>query len=184
MKALKIVGIVLLALVVGIYGGSFLAPSEYGMERSITIDAPAAVVFEQIEDYKLWPAWSPWSSEDPDMKVIYSEQTKGVGAWYSWEGPKTGIGKMTTLEQQAPYKLVASLAFDGGEANSRCGFYLNYDGSKTTLTWDFHSKASGAMERYFGLFIEKFLGAYYEKGLAQLKVVAEDRAKAMQLQEP
>src|SRR5438477_7743282 len=86
---------VLLVLVVLIGGAAaFVAtrPDAYHVERSATIDAPAATVFAQINDLSVWKEWSPWEKRDPAMKRTLSANTSGVGATYAWEGNKD-VGK-------------------------------------------------------------------------------------------
>src|SRR3954468_930980 len=61
-------------------------PDAYHVERSTTVDAPAATVFAQIDDLSIWKEWSPWEKKDPAMKRTFSATSSGVGASYSWEG--------------------------------------------------------------------------------------------------
>ena len=63
-------------------------PDAYHVERSTTVDAPAATVFAQIDDLSVWKEWSPWEKKDPAMKRTFSATSSGVGASYSWEGAK------------------------------------------------------------------------------------------------
>ena len=56
-----------------------LQPAQYRVERSATISAPAAVVFEQINDFHKWEAWSPWAKLDPTMKTTYEGPAAGPG---------------------------------------------------------------------------------------------------------
>jgi hypothetical protein len=34
--------------------------SEFQVERSATMSAPPATVFDQVNDFHKWDAWSPW----------------------------------------------------------------------------------------------------------------------------
>ena len=38
-----------------------LQPSEFKVERSAKIAAPPAAVFDQVNDFHKWEAWSPWA---------------------------------------------------------------------------------------------------------------------------
>jgi hypothetical protein len=44
-----------------------LQPAEFRVARSITIAAPAEVVFGQVNELKKWEAWNPWGKIDPAM---------------------------------------------------------------------------------------------------------------------
>ena len=67
-----------------ILGGAVLlgiascSPTEYSVTRDIEIDAPANLVFEQVNNHKLRDAWSPWERMDPDMQKSYEGPEAGV----------------------------------------------------------------------------------------------------------
>ena len=87
-------------------------PDAYHVERSTTVDAPAATVFAQIDDLSVWKEWSPWEKKDPAMKRTLSATTSGVGATYSWEGNKeVGKGKMTIVDSRPGEKVGQKLEF-------------------------------------------------------------------------
>ena len=48
-----------------------LQPSEFSVERTATMAAPPATVFEQVNDFHKWEAWSPWAKLDPDAKIAF-----------------------------------------------------------------------------------------------------------------
>jgi len=37
-----------------------IQPNSYDVKRTRTIDAPAAVIFNNVNDFRNWEAWSPW----------------------------------------------------------------------------------------------------------------------------
>jgi len=46
-------------------------PADFRIERRATIAAPPSVVFDQVNDFRNWSAWSPWAKLDPAMKETY-----------------------------------------------------------------------------------------------------------------
>ncbi|MBA2558752.1 MAG: SRPBCC family protein, partial [Propionibacteriales bacterium] len=44
-----------------------MADDTYTVQRSATIDAPQARIYEQISDFHNWPNWSPWEDIDPEL---------------------------------------------------------------------------------------------------------------------
>src|SRR4030095_6776448 len=103
--------LVVLVLLLGA-GAAYVAtrPDAYHVERSTTVDAPAATVFAQIDDLSVWKEWSPWEKKDPAMKRTMSATTSGVGASYSWEGNKeVGKGKMSIVESKPGEKVGTKL---------------------------------------------------------------------------
>jgi Polyketide cyclase / dehydrase and lipid transport len=172
-QILKKIGIGLAALIAALILVSFLFPRKFGVSRSIVIQAPVEIVFDQVNDLRKWNEFSPWLADDPNMELSYGAITVGEGASYSWKSESAGSGTMTSVEV-APNQLVRyKLDFDsegGGEAVWK--FAPAADG--VTATWEFSGDAGyNPINRWFGLFIDTLLGPYYEKGLAALKDRAE-----------
>jgi hypothetical protein len=69
MKALKIVGIILVALVVLIILLGIIAPKKYSVERSVIINSPRHLVFAYASYWRNWQTWTPWTELDPAVKV-------------------------------------------------------------------------------------------------------------------
>ena len=63
-----------------------MQPEDFKVVRSATLNAPPAVIFEQVNDFRNWNAWSPWAKIDPNMKVTHSGAPSGTGAAYAWTG--------------------------------------------------------------------------------------------------
>ncbi len=174
---------ILVVLVVGI--GGFLAyaasrPDTYRVERSAKIDAPAAVVFAQIEDLKAWGAWSPWDKRDPQMKKTFEGPQAGVGATYSWHGNKeVGKGKMSITATEVPTQVKLRLEFmEPFAAVASTGFAITPEGDKAaTVTWSMDG-TNDLMGKVFGIFMkmDAAIGGDFEAGLASLKTVAEAEA--------
>ncbi len=61
-------------------------PAHYHVERKVAINAPAEIVYAELEDLRRWAAWSPWDKIDPNLKRTYAGPARGVGASYAWQG--------------------------------------------------------------------------------------------------
>jgi Polyketide cyclase / dehydrase and lipid transport len=61
-----------------------LQPSEFKVERSATIAAQPAAVFDQVNDFHKWEAWSPWAKLDPNAKVAFEGPPSGTGTIMTW----------------------------------------------------------------------------------------------------
>jgi hypothetical protein len=152
-------------------------PDTYHVERSTTVDAPAATVFAQIDDFSVWKEWSPWEKKDPAMKRTLSATTAGVGATYAWEGNKeVGKGKMTNVASSAGEKVGVKLEMlEPFPSTANISFTMQAESPTTTkLTWamdgkhNFISKAFSVVKPMDGM-----VGKDFEDGLAGLKKVAE-----------
>jgi hypothetical protein len=171
---------VLLVLVLVLGGAAaYVAtrPDAYHVERSTTVDAPAATVFAQIDDLSIWKEWSPWEKKDPGMKRTFSATPSGVGATYSWEGNKdVGTGKMTITESKLGEKVSEKLEFiEPFHSVADVSFKMAAESpTSTKVTWamdgkhNFISKAFSVVKPMDGM-----IGKDFEEGLANLKKVAE-----------
>jgi polyketide cyclase/dehydrase/lipid transport protein len=150
--------------------------SEFRVARSATIPASTAVVFEQVNDFHNWNAWSPWARIDPDAKNSYEGADAGEGAKFHWEGNKVGAGSMTLVESR-PHELIRiRLEFlRPFKATNAVEFTFQPSGEGTLVTWTMTGRNSFPAKA-MGLFIdcEKMCGGQFEQGLANLSsVVAE-----------
>ena len=155
-------------------------PAEYRVVRTATIAAPAAVVFSQVNDFHRWDAWSPWAKLDPNMKTTHSGAPAGKGAVYSWTGNRdVGEGRMTILESQPSERVRIQLDFiKPFESSAENRFDFKGDGNQTAVTWTMAGK-NNFVSKAFCLFMnmDKMVGGDFERGLAQMKTVAENAAK-------
>jgi uncharacterized protein YndB with AHSA1/START domain len=136
---LKVIGIVIAVLIVGVLVLAAMQPDSFKIERKGVMKAPAEKVFGFLNDFKNWAAWSPWEKKDPAMKRTYSANTAGKGATYGWEGNKdVGVGGMEIAESTPPSKLTIKLNFEKPfKASNVVNFTLTptADGSKSPGAW-------------------------------------------------
>ena len=132
MKALKKIVYGLIIIVVALAAIGLVAlPRESKVERSLVIQAPAEVIFDQVNDLKKNEAWSPW--KDPTMKVSYGAVTEGKGAQSSWTSKKMGNGTMTIEESVPASSINIDLDFGGmGKALATWTFVPEGDAVKVT----------------------------------------------------
>ena len=87
-------------------------PSHFRVERSTVVQASPEQVFEHLESFARWSAWSPWEKLDPAMKRQYSGPERGIGAAYHWVGNKqVGEGKMEITGVKPAEQLLVKLDF-------------------------------------------------------------------------
>src|SRR6185295_14327723 len=137
LKTLAIIGVVVVIAIAGILIYAATKPDSFRVQRVVLINAPPDKVFPLINDFKAWPAWSPYEKKDPAMKRTYGAVTAGKGATYAWEGDKNvGQGSMEVLEASPPRKFVIKLDFvKPFEAHNTGEFLLEPKGDATSVTW-------------------------------------------------
>jgi uncharacterized protein YndB with AHSA1/START domain len=178
MLAKIIIALVVLLIVFAVVVA--LRPAEFRIARSTVIAAPAAIVFAQVNDFHAWPEFSPWAKLDPAMTTTYAGPAAGVGAAYAWAGnPKVGEGQMTITESRPNELVRIRLEFlKPFKATNTAEFTFKAEGGQTAVTWSM-SGVNSFMFKAAGLFmnVDKMVGDDFEKGLANLKAVAESAKK-------
>ena len=176
-KKILLGAIVVIVLVVAIFCVVVaMQPSHYHIERSATVNAPAPVVFNQVNDFHKWDAWSPWAKLDPNIKTSYEGAPAGPGAMYSWIGnSQVGEGRMTITDSKPAELVKIKLEFiKPFAAINATNFTFSPQGNQTAVKWTMDGDNT-FMGKAFGLFMnmDKMVGGDFEKGLAQMKAVSE-----------
>jgi len=177
---LPIILIILAAIVALFLVAVAMQPSEFRIERSVALRAPAPDVVAQVNDFHNWEAWSPWAKLDPSMKQSFQGAPEGTGAIYSWVGnKKVGEGRMTITESRSTDLVRIKLEFIKPFASiADTEFTFKPEGNQTGVTWTMSGRKN-FMAKAFGLFMsmDKMIGRDFEKGLAQMKSVVETKTK-------
>ena len=151
-------------------------PDNFKVERSITVAAPAAKVFALLNDFHHFGRWSPWQKLDPAMVVTHSGAASGPGAIYTWTGNKeVGAGRMEILKQTPDSQVTVKLDFlEPFESHNTSEYSLNAVGNTTVVTWAMFGP-SPFISKLMGIFVsmDSMIGKDFERGLANLKAVAE-----------
>lgn len=156
-------------------------PAHYQVKRSSTISAAPEIVFEQVNDFHKWEAWSPWAQLDPDAKNSFEGAPAGKGANFKWSGnDKVGEGSMTIIESNPPDLIRIDLTFVRPMQDTCITeFTFVPNGETTTITWTM-SGNKNFISKAVCLFMDmdKMVGGDFEKGLAQLKSISEGAEKS------
>jgi uncharacterized protein YndB with AHSA1/START domain len=148
----------------------------YEVIRTGTINAPVSEVYGHIVDFRKWEAWSPWADLDPDMVVTYTGPDAGVGAHYAWTGNrKAGAGSMEITEAVEDDHVTVGLTFlKPFKSEAAITLTLDPRGEATAITWRMFGHKT-ISSRIMGIFVsmDKMVGPDFEKGISQLKAVAE-----------
>src|SRR5207253_109446 len=134
-------------------------------------------IFPWLEDPKKTIEWSPWEKKDPGLKKAYSGAAKGVGAVYEWDGNgAVGAGRLEIIEVIAPKKVVMDLHFLRPMEGRNVAEYsvAPRDGGLSEVSWSIIGPMP-FLSRVMCVFMnmDKMIGVEFEKGLADLKTLAE-----------
>ena len=160
--------------------------SSYHVERKLEVAAPADLVFGVLNDLHQFAGvlvlfGSPWEKLDPNMQKTFDGPAAGVGQSYAWSGKKVGMGKMTIEESVPGQKVGIKLKFvKPMESTATCVLTLAGTPTGSFVTWSMDGNHN-FVGKAFGMFMnmDNMLGTDIEKGLAQLKTVAEGKQVAI-----
>lgn len=173
LKKLVIAVVVILAVIAGL---AAMQPDTFTVTRSITIKAPPEKIIPLVNDFRNWQSWSPWEKLDPNMQRTFSGADSGTGAVYAWQGNSdVGKGRMEITGQELPFKVTVKLEFIEPIASTNItDFALVPKGELTTVNWTMNGPMM-YITKIMSVFtsMDKMIGKDFEKGLAQLKAVAE-----------
>jgi carbon monoxide dehydrogenase subunit G len=150
-------------------------PKQFSISRSIEIAVPPERITPLLTDLRAWQRWSPWEQLDPHLERTYTGATTGVGAIYAWRGnSKAGSGRMEVLEAVDTHVAIDLLFSAPMQAHNRVDFTLVPHGETTRVEWLMTGPQNLVMRLMGKVFsMEKMLGPDLERGLKQLKQVAE-----------
>ena len=168
---IAVVAIILLLVVV-----VATRPSAFRVERSATIAAPPERLFDKVNDFRAWTAWSAYEKKDPDMRRTYGGPPAGVGSTYAWAGDSNiGEGRMTIERSERPSLVEIKLEFfKPFKGTNKATFTFTPVAGGTKVIWvmdgryNFISKGVSLV-----MDMDKMIGTDFEAGLAALKAQAE-----------
>ncbi len=178
---MKKVIIALIVLLVVLVGAGFMLPASTHIERSTIINADQIHVFGYVNNLRKFNQWSPWAEMDPNTKYTFSGPAAGVGAILDWDSEhrEVGAGRNKIIESVHHSRVAYALDF-GDMGQAQAAFTLAPAEQGVKVTWAFHTEhGMSLINRFFGaFFMEGWLSGDYEKGLANLKTLAESTAAA------
>jgi effector-binding domain-containing protein/uncharacterized protein YndB with AHSA1/START domain len=175
MKLLKVLLYIVLGVAALFAGAGLFARKNYHIERSLEINAPREIVFEQVRSFKNFEKWSPWHGLDPDQKTAFEGTDGEVGAVYRWEG-NSDVGKgVQTMKAIRPDRVDIEVRFtEPWESTSPTFFTLEEKGEKTRVTWGFDMHVAFPWNAFAMLTdVDAGVGKDYERGLGNLKKLCE-----------
>jgi effector-binding domain-containing protein len=179
MEAFKFIIFLLLILIIGACTYVAVQPNQYEVVRTRTIDAPAAVIYDNIIDYRNWEAWSPWIEKNPETKVTYPEQTKGIGGSQSWED-KDGIGTMKTMAATSPNYIEQTMQFEDFEPSKIIWNFNTTEDNTTNVTWIMKGEKIPFGFKLYAVFsggFDNMIGPDFERGLERLDSLVVESTK-------
>ena len=118
---------------------SFFLPEKYTVEKSIHINAPQEVVFEQVNDLSNWENWSYFVNLDPNWIFDFGNWTSGQDASMKWKSQKLGNGRLQITESTPNEKIKVHFKYEepGKGGYAEYFFKDTKDGTLATFKLEF-----------------------------------------------
>lgn len=176
---MKIAFIIVGIIVIGALGVVLFAlatqPNTFRVQRAMTIDAPADRLVGILTDLRRGAEWSPYEKKDPAMRKTFSGPANGPGAKLEWDGNgDVGAGSLTVADV-TPSKVTLNLAMTRPmNANNVVEYTFAPQGNATNMIWAMHGPMP-LISKVICVFLnfDKMIGADMERGLQDLKTLAE-----------
>ncbi len=135
-KRLRQAAYITIGVVVLILLSSLLLPTTMEVEQSQRIDAPVALVFQQVNDLRNWDHWAPWRKEVPGMELSYSNPPAGKDAYFVWRSDRkrVGNGKMTVTEVVPQKRIEGVFSYDDWKGGTMRFTFEALGDDKTQVT--------------------------------------------------
>jgi hypothetical protein len=151
-------------------------PDTFSIERSLHVQAPAATVFALVNDMPGAIRWNPFMKKDPAIRLSYTGPASGPGATCDFAGNnQVGSGRVAITSVVVPSQVTMSLVMTSPlKADNTVVFSMQPEGNGTRITW-----AMSGAQPFIGKLMsvifnmDKMVGGEFDKGLADLKRLAE-----------
>jgi effector-binding domain-containing protein/ribosome-associated toxin RatA of RatAB toxin-antitoxin module len=183
MKTLKYLFFLLLIITIGFCVYVAVQPNSFEISRTRIIKAPAAVIYNNVIDFKNWESWSSWAEADDDMKIFLSEQTKGVDGSYSWED-KDGVGYMKTLLTTPNESIEQEMQFSDFPSSEVNWHFDMHEAGSTNVTWQISGKDLPFSFKLFSMIsggMESQIAPHFERSLEKLDSIVVNSMKAFSI---
>ena len=164
---LLILSFVLLFLVV--FGISMFIPSNVRISKAINVKAEPTAIWTQVDDMRKWPEWNPFFAGVDKSAITELDTTAGRLRSMRVNGTDISWDQVEASER------IAAMRRPGRKPVMNGWKCMQLQGSdSTTVQWYMDFKLSWyPWEKFSSLLFEKSYGPQMEKGLANLKKIAE-----------
>ncbi len=172
---MKKVLIAIIVAIVVVIGAAAIAPKDFKIEKSITINLPVEQIFPYLKLIKNSDQWQPWSKMDPNMKKYFIGVDGTVGATASWSGnSEVGIGEQEIRAISENNRIDLELRFKKPMQVTNHVYYVTESLSEkeTKVTWTMEGRTPFPFN-LMCLLMRGKVEKNFEEGLSELKNILE-----------
>lgn len=179
---MKIIKVIILFLIItsGLYlGACFLFPQNYKLEKSLIINSPSDLVYEQVLFFENWKNWNKFLTGNNQFHTIASAEDGKEKSYLRWKNKKGEEGKILILKIDDLKKIEYQIFIEKPKPIFVNGYIsLEPELNKTKVT--FHFEGSNPFyKRIFNFFVERHYENVLTKNLEQLNVISENEYRIL-----
>ena len=178
MKVLKKIGIVILIVITIPLIIALFISKDANYKKSISINAPIEIVWQNVSTFEAQDKWSPWGVYDPTMKKELIGVDGEVGTMQSWDSEHEKVGKGSqTIFRIVPFEIIETdlIFFTPYESEAKGFIKIEKEGNGTKVTWGFSNKMPypfNLMKLFINL--DEIMDEDWNLGLSRLKKLCEN----------
>jgi hypothetical protein len=178
MKALKIIGLVIVGVIALLLITGLFVDGKYAVEREVTINKPKQVVFDYVKFLKNQNNFSVWAKIDPAMKTEFRGEDGTVGFVSAWDSknPDAGKGEQKIVKIDDGSRIDYEIHFIEPIESTDFAF-MTFDAvndSIASVKWGFNGEMKYPMNlMLLTMDMEKMLAPDLQNGLNNLKSLLE-----------
>ena len=178
---LVVIAAVVLLVIAAAIIAVFSTPTNFAVEREVTIDRPKAEVFAYLKQLRNQNNWGPWFKKEPNMHQEHRGTDGEVGFVSYWKGStdEVGEGEQEIMRIVDGERVDTQLRFMRPFESKADAYLITEDPveGQTRVKWGF----TGDMPRPMNLMLlvmdmDAAVGKDFEEGLTSLKSILENRA--------
>lgn len=158
-RLLEIIVALIVVCVLGVLVGIML-PDHGSIERKVEVTHPVRQVYDVLNGYRTYPAWTALTSYDPLVKLLPEGKDFGVGAKVNWssENPAVGKGSLEITDSIPDKQIIMALTNTWKGENKKYTVKLEPDakskGKVLKIVWSYDVDYGwDLIARYSGLYL-------------------------------
>ena len=175
MKALKYIGLALLAIILIYVIAAAVSPKEQEVSVTYHSDQPVDKLYTAASDFHHFANWNAWSKMEEDESTEIIGSGNAVGDIWKWEGDTIGKGELENLELVENQKIVREMRFFiPWESTGKDIMEFKETEEGTEIVWKSLNEVPFMMRPVFSAMMNATLKPQLESGLKNMEKLASE----------
>lgn len=171
MNVLKILGLIGISLIVVVSSVGLSLPNQIEFEQTIKLNAPKALVWNELNSLEAKNKWCPWKELDSNVFIEFQGNPGTVGSTRLWKGNSViGTGEEKIIQVSDSSITTQTKYLKPFELQSTSTLCVSKNADFVEVKWDFKSEVPFPSNVFYALIdLKGLLSSDYERGLKMLE---------------